>query len=222
MQPAWASGRAATVLGWLEWLADEELLDRYPTLTVHGALHYALLGLPAEAEVWADAAERSAAAIDPTTAAPRQMLAYMRAFLCRDGVEAMRADSIASYDGLSPTSPYRTSMLFAEGLSHLLDDEPEQAEPILVRSADAAMAIGADPVAAMVLTVLGTIAADREDWDDATEIGDLALQFLAGGATDEVPDRGPGVRLRCPARAPRRPARPGPGPADRAARLVPS
>ena len=186
MQPAWASGRAATVLGWLEWLADEDLLDRYPTLTVHGALQYALLGLPAQAEVWAAAAERSTATVELTDGSSlASMLAYMRAFLCRDGIEAMRADSIASYDGLSPTSPYRTSMLFAEGLSHLLDDEPEQAEPILVRSADAAVAIGADPVAAMVLTVLGTIAADREDWEDAKEIGDRALQFLAGGATDE-------------------------------------
>ena len=186
MQPAWASGRAATVLGWLEWLADEDLLDRYPTLTVHGALHYALLGLPAQAEVWAAAAERSTTEVELHDGSSQaSLLAYMRAFLCRDGVEAMRADSIASYDGLSPTSPYRTSMLFAEGLSHLLDDEPEQAEPILVRSADAAVAIGADPVAAMVLTVLGTIAADREDWDDAKEIGDRALQFLAGGATDE-------------------------------------
>ena len=38
---------------------------------------------------------------------------------------------------------------------------------------------------AWVLTVLGTIAADREDWDEAKEIGDRALRFLAGGATDE-------------------------------------
>jgi LuxR family maltose regulon positive regulatory protein len=59
VQPVWASGRAGTVMRWLEWLADEDLLGRYPALTVHGALMYALLGYPAEAEAWSAAAEGS-------------------------------------------------------------------------------------------------------------------------------------------------------------------
>jgi len=97
----------------------------------------------------------------------------------------MRADSITAFDGLSPTSPYRASMLFTEGLSHVIEGDPDRAEPVLVRACDAAAAIGTVPVEAMVLAVLSQIAADRNDWPDADALGDRALRLLDDGAFDE-------------------------------------
>ena len=128
--PARASGRAARGAGVVGVVGRRGPARGGTDPDGARCVEYALLGLPAQTEVWAAAAERSTATVEPTDGSSlASMLAYMRAFLCRDGIEAMRADSIASYDGLSPTSPYRASMLFAEGLGHLLDDEPEQAEP---------------------------------------------------------------------------------------------
>ena len=186
LQPVWASGRAGTAMQWLEWLAEKDLLDRYPALTVHGALMYALLGYPAQAEVWASAAGRSHVDVgSPDGSTMAGLLAYLEAFLCRHGVAAMRADSIAGFEGLSPTSPYRASMLFNEGLAHVIDGDPDRAEPVLVRASDAARAIGSVPVEAMVLAVLSQIAADRRDWTEADALGDRALRLLDAGTFDE-------------------------------------
>lgn len=186
MHPAWASGRAETVRGWLEWLATEDLLGRYPALAVHGALMYALDGFSATAETWAIAAEESDVLTDPADGSSTEtILAYLRAFLCRDGPAAMRADSILAYNGLSPTSPYRASMLFTEGLSHLIEGDATRAEPLLIRSAEAATAFGADPFAAMVFAVLGRVAAARDDWTSATQLGQRALGLIADGSFDE-------------------------------------
>jgi LuxR family maltose regulon positive regulatory protein len=59
MQPVWASGRVDTVLRWMEWFEQRNLIERYPAVTVHGALIFALLGRAAKAEQWAAAAERA-------------------------------------------------------------------------------------------------------------------------------------------------------------------
>jgi LuxR family maltose regulon positive regulatory protein len=186
VQPVWASGRAGTVLRWLEWLADQHVLDRYPALAVHGALMYALLGQPAHAEAWTAAAERSqVTARLPDGSSVESMLAYLRAFLCRDGVAAMRTDSIVSFEGMGASSRYRASMLFNEGMSHLVEGDPDRGEPVLQRSFDAAEAIASAPLAAMALSQLSTIAGDRDDWEEATELGNRALALVAGGSFDE-------------------------------------
>ena len=41
--------------------------------------------------------------------------AYLRANLCRDGIERMRVDSLSALEGLSPASPYRATMTSARG-----------------------------------------------------------------------------------------------------------
>jgi LuxR family maltose regulon positive regulatory protein len=93
MQPVWASGRVDTVLRWMEWFEDHRLVERYPAVAVHGALIFALLGRPAKAERWAAAAERaSPTGVLSDGSTMESYLAYLRALLCRDGVEAIRRD----------------------------------------------------------------------------------------------------------------------------------
>ncbi len=184
--PLWSSGRAETVRRWYEWMADEDMLGRYPALTAHGAIWFALLGYPAEAERWSNAAEQSDVSADaPDGSTMESVLAYLRAFLCRDGVAAMRADSIIAYEGFPATSIYRASMVFTEGFSYLIEGDSERAEPLLARAADAAIAIGAFPFAAIVFSVWGQLAASRDDWTAATELGDRALDLVGDGSFDE-------------------------------------
>ena len=147
---------------------------------------YALLGYPAQVEMWAAAAERSPVDVgSPDGSTMEGLLDYLRAFLCRRGPTTMRTDSISAFEGMSPTSPYRASMLFNEGLAHVLEGDPDRAEPVLVRACDAATAIGSVPVEAMVLAVLSRIAADRDDWAEADALGERALRLLDGGTFDE-------------------------------------
>ena len=56
-QPVWASGRVDTVLRWMEWFEQAGEVEHHPDVAVHGALIFALLGRPIDAERWAAAAE---------------------------------------------------------------------------------------------------------------------------------------------------------------------
>lgn len=185
-QPTWASGRAETVMGWLEWLESEGDLPSYPELVVHGSLMYALLGHPIHAERWAEAAESAGVAgVTADGSTMEGLLAYLRALLARDGLSAMRADAILGYQLLSPSSPYRATMLFTEGVSYLLDDDRERADAILAHAFDAALAAGAEPLAALVLAERCAIAAGRDDWSEAAALDAQALELVGGGTFDE-------------------------------------
>ncbi len=176
MQPTWASGRVDTVLRWVTWFDRESGLQLYPGIAVHGALIFALLGRVGEAEAWAEAA-RSAPpeVVLPDGNTTGALLAYLRAILARDGLEAMRADARASLAGLAPSSPYRATMLFTEGMSHLLQDDLDEADPILALAREDAERAGALPLAAMILAER-CIVADRRN--DIGQVDNLAAQAL--------------------------------------------
>ena len=44
----WASGRATTVVRWMQWFEEHGLVERYPGIAVHGALMFALMGEPGD------------------------------------------------------------------------------------------------------------------------------------------------------------------------------
>ena len=186
MQPVWASGRVDTVLRWMEWLEQRHLIERYPAVAVHGALIFALLGRPARTEWWAAAAERASATGQlPDGSTMASYLAYLRALLCRDGVQEMRRDAQIGWDGLSPLSPYRATMRYTEGLSHLLEGDLETADPILAHAFDAATGMGAAPLAAVVLAERCSIAVGRGDWPAAVALAELALAIVQDGEFDD-------------------------------------
>jgi len=185
MQPVWASGRVDTVLRWMEWFERQQLMERYPAVAVHGALIFALLGRATKAEQWAAAAERAAPEGRlPDGSTMESYLAYLRAILCRDGVAEMRRDARLAWDGLSPLSPYRATMLHTEALSFLLDGGPERADAVFARAFDAATEAGAPPLAAVILTERAIIAAGRDDWEQAAALADRALELIRGGQFD--------------------------------------
>ncbi len=102
MQPVWASGRVDTVLGWVEWLEDKPWVEHYSAVAVHGALIFALAGKPGGAERWAEAAERTwSPGPLPDGNTMEGSLAYLRALLCRRGLDEMRGDAQIAWEGLS-------------------------------------------------------------------------------------------------------------------------
>jgi LuxR family transcriptional regulator, maltose regulon positive regulatory protein len=185
MQPVWASGRVDTVLRWMEWFERGQLMERYPAVAVHGALTFALLGRATRAEQWAAAAERAPREGRlPDGSTMESYLAYLRAILCRDGVAEMRRDARLAWEGLSPLSPYRATMLHTEAISLLLDGDPEGADAVFTRAFDGATDLGAPPLAAVVLAERCIIAAGRDDWAEAAALADRALELIGGGQFD--------------------------------------
>jgi LuxR family transcriptional regulator, maltose regulon positive regulatory protein len=181
-QPVWAVGRVETVRRWMEWIRDVTAAEYYGAIAVHGSLIFALLGQPGEAERWVAAAERaSPAGILPDGSTMEGTLAYLRAILCRKGVAEMRRDARIARDGLSPSSPYQATMLYAEGLSYLLENNPARAGTILARALDVSAHIGAPPLTALILAQQCGVAAQRSSWSELTSLAERAVTIVENG-----------------------------------------
>ena len=177
--PGWASGRLDTVLRWMQWFADNDLIEKQPAVAVHGALIFALVGKVADAERWAAAAQRTTrtgALSDGNTM--EATLAYLRTLMCANGIEEMRRDALSALEGLSPTSPYRAAMVHAEGASHLLSGDPDLADSCFVRAAEEATRIGATPFMPLLLAERGIVAIGRGDWPAAEALAAEALGLM--------------------------------------------
>jgi LuxR family maltose regulon positive regulatory protein len=147
---------------------------------------FALLGQPAEAERWAASAERaSPAGILPDGSTMEGTLAYLRAILCRDGVAQMRRDARIAFGGLSPASPYRATMLYTEGVSHLLEGDPDRADPLLARAVEVASGAGPSPLVALILAEQCGVAAERDRWAEVTALAGRAVTIVADGRLDD-------------------------------------
>jgi len=182
-QPVWAGGRIETVRRWMEWIRDVTSAEYYGAIAAHGSLIFALLGQAGEAERWMAAAERaSPAGILPDGSTMEGTLAYLRACLCRDGVAGVRRDARIGLEGLSPASPYRATMLCYEGVSHLLEDDPAHAEPILARALDH---VGAPPLTAIILAQMCALAAQRNSWSEVTSLTQRAVAIVEAGRFDD-------------------------------------
>ena len=185
-QPVWASGRVGTVLRWMEWLSDVTAAEHFGAIAVHGALIYALLGQPSEADRWAAAAELvSPGGILPDGSTMAGTLAYLRALLCRNGIDEMRRDAQRAWEGLSPSSPYRVSMLYTEGIAYLLQGNHAEAGRILARAVNDATRAGALPLTALILAELCQVAAERGDWDEITALAERAVGIVQAGHFDD-------------------------------------
>ena len=93
--PAFMRGRAATAERWLGWLEDHGAMEDHPALAVLAAMVPAMMGRPADAErrTWiAEHAATVASSPDESSSVEPQ-LPLLRALLCRDGVDQMRADA---------------------------------------------------------------------------------------------------------------------------------
>jgi LuxR family maltose regulon positive regulatory protein len=185
-QPTYAAGRAETARRWLAWFDEQGRLERYPPVAVQGAWLHALVGQPAAAERWADAAERSSAVGTPPDASTIPSdLALLRALLCRDGVDRMRADAEAAVAGLGPRSRWRATALLLEGIAYLLTGNADRADPMLAHAVEVATHDRATPAASTALGERAIVAIERGQWRKAETLAERALASMRAGHLDD-------------------------------------
>ena len=184
--PSGQAGASQTVLRWMEWLRDATSAEHYGAIAVHGSLMFALLGQPGAAERWAAAAERvSSAGTLPDGSTMESTLAYLRAIVCRDGVDEMRRDAQIAWAGLSPASPYRATMLHTEGIAYLVLGDHDRADPILAHAFDVATGAGSLPLAALILAERCIVAAQRERWAEVATLAQRAVALVETGRFED-------------------------------------
>jgi LuxR family maltose regulon positive regulatory protein len=185
MQPVWASGRVSVVAAWMERLGHRSPAAHTPAMIAHGALTFALLGHTGDAERWVSVAEALPARGTLTDGSSvAATMAYLRANLCRDGSVTMRRDSAAAFEGLSPASPYRATMLHTQGLSYLLEGDLENADAFFAHAYDLAVSYDTPPLAALVLAEQCLVAIERDDWIAADAFARRSHEIIASGPYD--------------------------------------
>jgi LuxR family maltose regulon positive regulatory protein len=183
--PAYGAGRVDTTRRWFGWFEDQGLLGRYRSVAVLGAWLQALVGQPAAAERWADAAEQGPVAGPlPDGSTGQSYRALLRALLCRNGVDRMRADTQAALDELSPGSQWRPTAQLLEGICDLLAGETDRADPILAHAAEVATEVRALPAAAIALAERSLVAMHHQDWNQAATLAEQAQGVVRAGALD--------------------------------------
>jgi LuxR family maltose regulon positive regulatory protein len=165
--PTFMRGRAATAERWLGWLEDHGAMENHPAVATMAAMVPAMTGNPADAERRAGAAERAATgASRPDGSSPVEpWLPLLRALLCRDGVDQMRADAELAVKTMATGSFWRASSLLFLGMAHLMAGDPDQADVTFEDQAAEARAAGGTIGVSIALAQRSLLAIARGGWD---------------------------------------------------------
>jgi LuxR family maltose regulon positive regulatory protein len=160
-------GQAATAERWLGWLEDHGALENHQAVAVLAAMLPAMTGKPADAERRAAIAERGAgaASLPDGSLTIEPWLALLRALLCRDGVDQMRADAELAAKSMAPGSFWRASSLLFLGVAHLMAGDPGQADVLFADHVAEGRSAGAMVGVCFALAERSLLAIARGEWD---------------------------------------------------------
>jgi LuxR family maltose regulon positive regulatory protein len=187
--PAYQRGRVATAERWLGWLEDRAAMGRNPAIAALAVMFYALTGEPARAELWADVAERGAVVTRPPDGSRsiEPWLALLRAVLCRDGVEQMRADAELAATTMAPGSFLRTASLTYLAAAHLMAGDLDRAD-VLFGDAVAEGRVGGVMLGPCIaLAERSLLAIGRGDWERVGRYLAEARSLAREGKLEDYP-----------------------------------
>jgi LuxR family transcriptional regulator, maltose regulon positive regulatory protein len=185
--PTHRQGRVPTVDRWLRWLEDQGGIEGHPMVAVLAALFCALTGRPVEAVRWADAVDRwqygdPARPGDPATEA---WAAVMRTFLCRSGVEQMRADADEAVRRFAAQSFVTPAPAFLQGIARILCGDVDGGDASLEDGISLGEEVGAHEDVALALCERSLVAMAGGEWGRAEVFADQAGAVLRRAGIEE-------------------------------------
>ena len=185
--PAHRQGRVPTVQRWLRWLEDQGGIEGHPMAAVLAALFCALTGRPVEAERWANVVDRwqygnPARPGDPSTEA---WAAVMRTFLCRRGVEQMRADADEAVRRFAAESFVTPAPAFLQGIARVLCGDLDGGDASLEDGISVGEEVGAHEDVALALCERSLVAMARGEWGRAEVLAGQARAVLRRAGIEE-------------------------------------
>ena len=167
--PTYRQGRFATLQRWFRWLDERGGTARHPAVAGQIALIAANTGRPAEAERWADLADRRRYQDAPRAADPgaEAWAAVARAVLCRHGVKQMSADADEAVRKLAAANIVAPVAGLCQGVARILSGDPDGGDASLEDTVRVAEQVGAHEVLALALGERSLLAMARGDWSQA-------------------------------------------------------
>ena len=184
---AYRQGKTAAVQRWLRWLEDRGGTEGHPMVAVLAGLLSAVTGRAAEAERWADAADRwqYGEASGPDDPAAEAWAALLRAVLCRHGVKQMRADADEAARLFAAESVPEPAAALMQGVARVLSGDLDGGDASLGDAASVAEVTGAPGVAAAALCERSLVAMARGEWSRAEVLAARARTVIRGAGTQE-------------------------------------
>jgi LuxR family maltose regulon positive regulatory protein len=186
--PTYQQGMAETVERWFGWLEDHRAMENHPAVAVLAAVLSAVTGKPADAERRAGAAERGAAASPPDgSPSIEPWLALLRALLCRDGVDQMLEDGELAATTMAAGSFWRGTSMLAQGLAHLMTDDPGRADVLFEAAVAQGKAAGGTTDACIALAERSLLAIAGGEWGLADRHLSEARSLARDANLDDYP-----------------------------------
>ena len=172
--PTYYQGRRTTPQRWLQWLEDHGGMEGRPTAAALAAFIYALLGRPVEALRWAEAVDRwqYGGAARPEDPAAEAWAAYVRALLCRDGVEQMRADADEAVRRFTTEKIVQAGPWIGQGLARAASGDLDGADASFQDAVSVGEQADTDEALGAALSERSLMAMARNEWDRAEVLAD--------------------------------------------------
>jgi LuxR family transcriptional regulator, maltose regulon positive regulatory protein len=172
--PTYRQGRFSTLQRWFQWLDERGGMAKHPAVAGQIALVAANTGRPAEAEQWADMADRWQHQDAPGAADPgaEAWVAVTRAVLCRRGVKQMSADADEAVQKLAAANIVAPVAALCQGVARILSGDPDGGDVSLEETVRVAKQVGAPEILALALGERSLLAMARGDWSQAEALAD--------------------------------------------------
>jgi LuxR family maltose regulon positive regulatory protein len=181
-------GRVATVQRWLRWLDERGAVEQQLMLAALAGVVSALAGRAAEAERWADAADRrqheDAARLDNPSA--EVWAAVLRALLCRGGVDELRADAdeaVRTCAAAGIAAPPVATVL--RGVACVLSGDLDDGDTFFRDAVSGGEKADGPEAVAAALCERSLVAMARDEWTQAEALAGQARAALRRAGIEE-------------------------------------
>jgi LuxR family transcriptional regulator, maltose regulon positive regulatory protein len=178
--PAYRQARFTTVQRWIGWLDDRGGIEGQPVVAAAAAILAAGMGQSAEAERWADAVDRwqhGHADRPDDNPYTEGWAAFVRATLCRHGVEQMWADADDATRRLAAAGFVSPATVTLQGVARVLCGDPDGGDAFL-QDAIRIGEVGAPDTLADTLSQRSLVAIARNQWSQAEALATQAAAVL--------------------------------------------
>ena len=185
--PAYRQGRITTLQRWFRWLDERGGIEGHPMAAVLASLLAALTARPVDAERWADAVDRWQYADTARPAAPaaEAWAAVLRAFMCRRGVEQMRADADEAARKRAELNIVTPVAALLQGTARVLSGDLDGGDAAFQDVMNMGEEAAAAEDFAVALCERSLLAMARSDWSHAQVHADQARAVLHRARREE-------------------------------------
>ena len=182
-------GRVATVQWWLRWLDERGAIEQQLMLAALAGVVSALAGRAADAERWADAADRRQHedAARPDDASAEVWTAVLRALLCRGGVNQLRADAdeaVQKCAAAGIAAPPVATVL--RGVARVLSGDLDGGDTFFKDAVSGGEKADGPEAVAAALCERSLVAIARDEWTQAEALAGQARTVLRRAGIEET------------------------------------